>query len=93
MRKSYVTLAYLVAFTLGCGLLTPPATLTPTATLTPAPLINVVRVHLMEITTTVYEQPIATGATAILETWFEPQLYSWGMDPDGSMRYLSLIHI
>jgi hypothetical protein len=88
MKKSTVTLTILLAFTLACGLITPPVTLTPMPTQTPAPLIHAVRVHLMEVTTTVYEQPIATGATAILETWFEPQLYSPIIEYDGSLQYL-----
>ena len=88
MKRSSLSLALLVAFTLACGLLTPPVTLTPTVTLTPAPLINVVRVHLDEVTTTVYDQPIATGATAILQAWFEPQMYRQDLDPDGSVSYL-----
>jgi len=88
MRKSTFAIAILVAFTLACGLLTPPVTLTPTTTLTPVPHIKVVRVRWEEVTTTVYEQPIATGATAILQAEFLPELYRQELDPDGSVWYL-----
>jgi len=92
MRKSTIAITMLVAITLACSVLTPPvtltpaATLTPTATRTPATIIKVVRVHFTEITSTTWEQLVATGATAILEALFEPQLYREDLEAD--MRYL-----
>ncbi|MDP2989697.1 MAG: hypothetical protein Q8O57_03935 [Kiritimatiellota bacterium] len=85
MRKSYVTLACLVAFTLACGLLTPPATLTP------VPHTNVVWIHLSEVSTTDYNPSIAAGATATLEAWFEPAVYVPVVNPDGSVSGRSMV--
>lgn len=100
MRKTYVTLACLIAFTLACSFLTPPVATLPAplpvspevpVTLTPVPRTNVVNIHLSEVSTTDSNPAIAAGTTATLEAWFEPAVYIPVVNPDGSVSGVIMV--